>query len=416
MNLRYLVKELYHRKTRTTIAALGLAVGICLLIVINALALAYRQAAKAPLKDFGADVIVQRSGDVPRELRGAVFPCSAVTITSGEVERIRRMPGVKEMGTALLLWVFDAQRMAIVLGIEEQGNVGPAILRRYVSQGRFWEAGRPEILVETAYAQQFGIKPGDRIPLGGETYTVAGLVDASRVPKVATANMYLPLSQAQRIAAASPNLQMVSPFAPSDVNLLFITADQAKTAQLVSSIGALLGPKASISTPESFLKSLGNLFALSDKFALTVSFIVILITVLITFKSMAANVAERRSEIGVLKAVGWTGRQVAMQITAESVCQCLIAAVVGLLAAFLAVAALTLVTINIPIPWEMSPTPHFLPGGGDPVFQTLRLPIHISPGLALSAVVLSLVVGGLTAGLLARHIARIKPSEVLRYE
>ncbi len=320
------------------------------------------------------------------------------------------------MGTALLLWVFDAQRMAIVLGIEEQGNVGPSVLRRYVSQGRFWEVDRSEILVETAYAQQFGIKAGDHIPLAGETYTVAGLVDASRVPKVATANMYLPLSQAQRIAAASPQLQTVSPFAPSDVNLLFITADQAKTSHLVSSIGALLGPKADISTPESFLKSLGSLFALSDKFALMVSLIVIIITVLITFKSMAANVAERRSEIGVLKAVGWTGRQVAMQITAESVCQCLIAAVVGLLAAFFAVAALTLVTINIPIPWEMSPSPHFLPGGGDPVFQTLRLPIHISPGLALSAVVLSLVVGGLSAGLLARHIARIKPSEVLKYE
>ena len=135
---------------------------------------------------------------------------------------------------------------------KSRGNVGPAILRRYISQGRFWGAGRPGILVETAYAQQFGIKPGDRIPLADEIYTVAGLVDASRVPKVATANMYLPLSQAQRIAAASPNLQTVSPFASSDVNLLFITADQAKTAQLVSSLGALLGPKASISTPESF--------------------------------------------------------------------------------------------------------------------------------------------------------------------
>lgn len=416
MNLRYLFKELYHRKTRTMVAALGLAVGICLLIVINALALAYRQAAKAPLKDFGADVIVQRSGDVPRELSGAVFPCSAVTIKSDEVARIRQIPGVRAMGTALLLWVFDAQRMAIVLGIEAQGNIGPSVLRRYVSQGRFWDAGRPEILVESAYAQQFGIKPGDRVPLAGDVYTVAGLVDASRVPKVATANIYLPLARAQHIAAASPQLQTVSPFAPSDVNLLFITTDQANTEQLVSSLGEALGPKAGISTPESFLNSLGSLFALSDKFALTVSLIVIITTVLITFKSMAANVAERRHEIGVLKAVGWTGRQVVMQITAESVCQCLIAATVGLLAAFLAVAVLGLVTINIPIPWEMSPNPHFMPGGGDPVFKTLRLPIHISTGLAVSAVVLSLIVGGLTAGLLARHIARIKPSEVLRYE
>jgi ABC-type lipoprotein release transport system permease subunit len=416
MNLHYLARELYHRKTRTSVTAVGLAVGICLLIVINALAMAYRQAAKAPLEAFGADIIVQRSGDVPREISGAVFPCSAVTIKSDEVAHIRRLPGVREMGTALLLWVFDAQRMAIVLGIEDHGQVGPAILRRYVDAGRFWEAGRPEILVETAFAQQSGIKPGDRFTLAGATYMVAGLVDASRVPKVATANVYLPLAQAQRIAAASPQLQAVSPFAPSDVNLLFISADQSRTAQLVSSLGALLGPKASISTPESFLKSLGSLFALTDKFALIVSLIVIIVAVLITFKSMAANVAERRHEIGVLKAVGWTNRQVAMQITAESVCQCLIAAAGGLLAAFLVVAALGLVSINIPIPWEMSPSPHFMPGGGDPVFKTLQLPIHISPGLALFAVALSVIVGGLTAGLLSRQITRIKPSEILRHE
>ena len=416
MNLRYLVNELYHRKARTTVAALGLAVGICLMVVINALVLAYRQAAQAPLKDFGADVIVQRSGDVPREISGAVFPCSAVTIKRDEIAAIRRLPGVRQVSTALLMWVFDAQRMAIVLGIEDQGNVGPAILRRYVNAGRFWQIGRQEALVETAYAQQLGIKPGDSIPLAGETYSVAGLVDASRVPKVATANIYLPLAQAQRIAAASPQLQIVSPFAPSDVNLLFITADQAITAQLVSSIEALLGPKAEIATPDSFLKSLGSLFALSDKLSLTVSLIVIIVTVLVTFKSMAANVSERRHEIGVLKAVGWTDRQVAMQITAESVCQCLIAAMIGLLAAFLAVGLLGLVTIDIPIPWEMSPSPHFMPGGGDPVFKTLRLPIHIPPALAVFAVVLSVFVGGLTAGLLSRHIARIKPSEVLRYE
>lgn len=416
MNLRYLIKELYHRKSRTTVTALGLAVGICLLIVINALAVAYRQAAKAPLKDFGADIILQRSGDVPRELSGPVFPCSAVTIKSDEVARIRRMSGIREIGKALLLWVFDAHRMSIVLGIEDQGNVGPALLRRYISQGRFWRADRAEVLVETTYARELGIKPGDDIRIAGETYPIAGLVDASRVPKVATANIYMPLSQAQRIAAASPQLQTVSPFSPSDVNLLFIAADPSKTTQLVSGLHELLGPKTEIATPDSFLKSLGSIFALSDKFALTVSLIVVIVTVLITFKSMAANVAERRREIGVLKAIGWTQRQVTIQMMAESVCQCLIAAVAGLLAAFLAVMALGWVTIHIPIPWEMSPTPHFLPGGGDPVFKTLRLPIHISPALAVSTVVLSLIVGSLTAGLLGRHIARIKPSEALRYE
>jgi putative ABC transport system permease protein len=61
------------------IAVFGLSIGIALLIILNALSIAYREAAQIPLKEIGADITVQRAGDVPQELSGAVFPCSAVT-------------------------------------------------------------------------------------------------------------------------------------------------------------------------------------------------------------------------------------------------------------------------------------------------------------------------------------------------
>ena len=64
----------------------------------------------------------------------------------------------------------------------------------------------------------------------------------------------------------------------------------------------------------------------------------------------------------------------------------------------------------------MSPTPHFLPGGGATIFKTLQLPVHIPVSLALFAVLLSVVIGGLTGALLSNHISKIKPSEVLRHE
>ena len=65
---------------------LGLSIGIALLIILNSLSLAYRQAARVPLQEIGADITVQRSGDVPKELAGPVFPCSAVTIRKEVVE------------------------------------------------------------------------------------------------------------------------------------------------------------------------------------------------------------------------------------------------------------------------------------------------------------------------------------------
>jgi len=416
MNLHYLMNELYYQKRRTLTAILGLSIGIALLIILNALSMAYRQAAHAPLKEIGADITVQRPGDVPKDLAGAVFPCSAVTIRQSEVEKIQGLPGIRGVGKALLLWVFDPNRAWIVLGIEQNNTIGPAILRSSVTEGRFIEEGKSEALVEVAYARQFGIKLGDTISVADKKFPVVGFIDASRAAKIAVANVYLPLAEAQQMAASSKGLQSVSPYDPGDVNLLFIKADQEKITPLAASLKDILGKKATVATPDSFLKLLGSLFALSDKFTLAASLIAIIVAILIAFKTMAGNIAERAREIGVLKAVGWTNRNVVTQLLMESVVQCFLAGILGLLIALVVAFGLGFMKVNIPIPWDMAPTPHFLPGGGDQIFKTLRLPIHVPWTLALFSFVLSIVIGGMTGALLGRQIAKIKPSEVLRHE
>ena len=97
-----------------------------------------------------------------------------------------------------------------------------------MTEGRFLQEGKSEALVEAAYARQFGIKVGDTISVADRKFPVVGLVDASQAAKIAVANVYLPLAEAQNMAASSKQLQSVSPFAPGDVNLLFIKADQEK--------------------------------------------------------------------------------------------------------------------------------------------------------------------------------------------
>jgi lipoprotein-releasing system permease protein len=416
MSLHYLLNELYHQRRRTIAAVTGLSIGIALLIILSSLSAAYHQAARAPLKEIGADVTVQRSGNVPEQLAGVVFPCSAETIRNDQVKEIEGLPGVRGLGKAVLLWVFDPNRAWIVLGIEENNSVGPATLSRAVTEGRFLNEGKPEALVELSYARHFDIKVGDTISVAKRAYQVAGLIDASRAAKIAVANVYLPLKEAQSLAASSPLVQSVSPFQPKDVNLLFIKADDEKIAPLTSALRGMFGKDATIGNPESFLKLLGNLFALSDKLTLAASLIAIIVAVLIAFKTMAGNIAERAREIGVLKAVGWTNRNVVNQLLSESVVQCFLAGILGLAIALVAAFGLGFIKVNIPIPWEMSPTPHFLPGGGDQIFKTLRLPVHVPFSLAAFSVLLSVVIGGITGALLSRNISKIKPSEVLRHE
>ena len=129
MNLHYVVKELYYQRRRTIISVLGLSIGIALFLILNALSLAYREAARAPLKEIGADITVQRPGNVPQELTGAVFPCSAVTIRQEEITKIEKIPGIIGTGKAVLVWVFDPHRAWIVLVMKE---ITPSVRQSFV--------------------------------------------------------------------------------------------------------------------------------------------------------------------------------------------------------------------------------------------------------------------------------------------
>jgi ABC-type antimicrobial peptide transport system permease subunit len=416
MDARYMAKELWYRKRRTMTATIGLAVGLAIFITMNALSSAYSQAARMPLKEIGADITVQRAGNVPENLAGPVFACSAVTIRKNEVDQIRSLPGIRSLAQALLVWVFDTDRFTIVLGFDPSNPVGPGVLRTQLTDGKFLQKGKNQALVEASYAKTYNIRTGDTVTVAGKTYPVAGIVDASRATKIAVANIYLPIEEARKMAAASQQVQAVSPFGPEDANILFIKAAPEQIEPLTHSIKDIVGEKASVATPASFLKRLGSLFALSDKFSLVTSLIAIVVTLLIVLKTMAGNITERTAEIGVLKAIGWSNVNVVSQLAGESILQCLIGGIIGLLIAILSVSLLGFIQVHIPIPWEMSPTPHFLPGGGDPVFKTLRLPVHISWRLAALAILLSTLIGAVTGGLLGRYVARIKPSEILRYE
>ncbi|MBM4324159.1 MAG: ABC transporter permease [Deltaproteobacteria bacterium] len=417
MNLRYMMKEFYYQRRRTVTSIIGLSIGIALLIILNSLSMAYRQAAHVPLKEIGADITVQRSGDVPKELTGAVFPCSAVTIRKGEVEKIQNLPGVRGTGTGLLLWVFDPNRAWIVLGIEKDNPIGPSLLRASVTEGRFLEDGKPEALVEQVYARQFGIRLNDTISVSDKKFPVVGLVDASRTAKIAIANVYLSLRDAEELAASSKELQSVSPYAPGDVNLLFVKADQRKITGLASEMKGILGNKATIATPDSFLKLLGSLFALSDKFTLAASLIASIIAlggaVFLIIKAMLPNLVERSREIGILKAVGWTEGDVQKQLMGEVFLQSLAGGVFGIMMGYFFSYLLGFLSIPVSTPWELNLLPAFAKETAATA-QTVRLPVSLSAGLAAVSLALSLVAGGTASYVMGKRTAKMKPAEILR--
>jgi putative ABC transport system permease protein len=131
---------------------------------------------------------------------------------------------------------------------------------------------------------------------------------------------------------------------------------------------------------------------------------------------VAASVWERRREVAVMRAIGWRRREVMRQLWGETLVLAVIGGIVGLALAMLATALMSRALVTVPVPWELSPSPHFLPGGATAFAVTVALPARVTLELAAEALGLSIVSASLIGLWLPGRIARIHPAEVLRSE
>jgi ABC-type antimicrobial peptide transport system permease subunit len=77
--------------------------------------------------------------------------------------------------------------------------------------------------------------------------------------------------------------------------------------------------------------------------------------VVLVMKTMTANLVERSHEIGILKAVGWTQKLIARQLTVEAFLQAFSNGVLGILARFFIYFRLEFLFNSIPVPWGLNP-------------------------------------------------------------
>lgn len=317
----------------------------------------------------------------------------------------------------MLFWDFSDDGFQIVVGFRPTDRAGPALLRGSVTEGRMLADNDTSMaLAEITWAEKAGLGPGDRVNIGGRPFTIFGLVDTSTISRIGTAHLYIPLAEAQDIIASAPEIAKIHTFDPKDSNLLFIQADRDKTEDIAVLIKQMLGNRASVSTPDSFKQLLGSLFTLTQRFSGMISFMVFLLALLLIGRNAAAAVRERVKEIGTMKAVGWTGRDIRLQLLAENCMYIVIGTLLGLILGGLAAWGFSFVSIAIPIPWDMAPTPHFLPGGEEQLFRDVRLLMEPGLQLFLPAFFMPILLGLAAVWSASRHITRLQTSEVLRYE
>ncbi len=311
--------------------------------------------------------------------------------------------GVASVATSLLLWEFDQSGFRTIMGVDlSQPSLGPVKVKEWLKEGRFPEK-EGEVVLEKHFAKFRQAPLGGAIKINGQPFTVVGLLEIKEGSQIASANIYLSLADAQKLLGAES----------SGTNIVYL---RLKNPSLLNQVKTRIGrelPGASVTSSDSFLELMGGVSKISDQFSLLVSMIALGGAIFLIIKTMLGNLVARSSEIGILKAVGWTERNVQTQLMGEALVQSLLGGIAGIMIGYGLSYILGFLSIPVATPWEINLTPAFAKNV-ETAASTVRLPVSISVGLTGTALLLSLVAGALASYFMARRIARMKPADILR--
>lgn len=413
----YAWKGFSRRKTRAMLAVSGLAISIALLVAVATISRAVRTAVGASLEAAGADVVIQK----------VVKPCPWAqvkiardldAIDESVVEKIREIEGVENAAGVLDLWVFSedeetrAQHPTVVAGIDpRKKSIGPARVQKpeggedesccAVTEGRYLlSSDNFHAMVTEEYAKAKNLKVGDKFPLGPYSFEVVALLDLKSGAHISGAEAFIPLKTAQKMYDQGPL-----------VTTIFVSLAQSSALPKIKEIAEqFIGPEAKLTSEANIGEATAALAVVTQRTLFAISAIVLTLVLLLVAKTTLASVAERVTEIGILKATGWRDSDVSRLLTAESLYAGVIGGILGTIVGIgLAYLYGTVVQPALPRSLVSYPECSTTP-------PPAALPFQATPSawVVLGAVLAALLIGSISGYLASRRAARLLPAEALR--
>ena len=399
----YLKQELIYRLGRSAVTLVSISLVVFMAVTLTAISRASSDALRLPLENVGADIVVQLSGDIPKKLEGLVFPHPTAQLPANTVEKIRKLPGVIRSTGAVFLWDLSPNKFQSLLGVDSKGTSGiPGLNSQLISGNPLDPDILPvEALVDGDFAAKNKLNVGDKIELQGQNYRISGTVDTPKSGNIMRADIYLPLAEAQLLASKSHWIIDLYPFTQSDVNLLFLEVDQRHLVSVTSAVEKMLGEKAIVSSEISIQEELEDLMFISDQMSVIFTAVIAFLALALLARSTATAIGERRKDLAVLQAVGWTRPLIISQLSLETTILSGVGGLLGLLLAWLGITLIGDVELAMELSWEISPSPHFLPETDFDRTRMLVAPIQmplLTSALAWILAVLTAVSSAVLAG------------------
>ena len=383
--LSLVVKNPFRNKTRSSLAIIGIAIGIMVIVALGMVTGGLKNSTQSTLKAGAAEVTVIQAGS-----NG--FGSSA-SINDSYVADLLNVSGVKD--TAGTLRASNTSTGTTNSNSSQAGFGGEGITITGIDSNKlslagvdsvngtaFTNSSTNEVIIGKTEAQSLNKTVGDTINLFGKDFTITGTFETGNF--MTDNGIMMPLSTLQNLTSNDGKVS----------DILVKVTDNANVTTVSQSIENTYPNQLSTTTAASSSDRINQGLSFIDTASWAISLLAIFIGAVGVINTMIMTVYERTREIGVLKAVGWKDRRILGMILGESIVLTLIAFVVGTVIAVVGVEVLlTLV-----------------PSVGSVIKPSFAIDIF------LRAFGIAFIVGILGGLYPAYRASRLSPTEALRYE
>ena len=353
---------------RQRVRALLLVVMITAVVaVVTALYLVGRSAGSDladTVDEYGANITVVPASDQLPLVYGGVrvgdLTYDARPLTMDQVGLIRTISNKQNINLVapklLQLVEVEGHRVTAV-GVQWDQEL--ALKQWWTVDGVSPEASK-DVLLGSRAAALLGKAPGADMALGGEAFTVTGVLQPTGTQEDDV--LFMDLATAQRLWER-----------PGEVSFVEVSAwcSSCPIEDITAQISTLL-PTARVSALRRAMESRELLVGQFRLFSLIISVFMVLAGCLVVLASTLAGVRERKNEIGVFRALGYRRRHIVEVVMLENVGVALVASFLG-----------------VGIAWAAAgPLARLLAGVADPTSPDVRVAL-LAAGTAVIVVVLS---------------------------
>ncbi|MFK0214566.1 ABC transporter permease [Streptomyces sp. NPDC090298] len=320
------------RRTRSALSALGISLGIAAVIAVTGISSSNQAHLLARLDQLGSNLITVSPGKdaeqhpVPlpataEKMLSGIAPVQQVTATGAteaEVYRNDLVPKERTGGLSVL-----AARPNLL-----------DVLHATLRSGRWLDRASerlPVTVLGDQAAERLGVTaPGERVWLGGQSYVVRGILAPNDLaPELGTAAL---VGWPQAVAHLG---------ADGTAGTVYLRAHPERVPDVQAVAGATANPAApgmvAVSRPSDLLTARGEAKGALTGLVLSLAGVALLVGGVGIANTMVVGVMERRGEIGLRRALGARGGQIAAQFLLEAVLMGFIGGVGGLVVGALAV-------------------------------------------------------------------------------